>query len=345
MTQTQSYSVATRRKFLEQMLTIRRAEEQVIHFATDHKDLIRGHYHVYIGQEASGVGACAALGPDDYVFTTHRNHGHVIARGGELGPVLAEIIGRTTGYNRGRGGTFHVIAPHLGILQTSGVVGGCMPLAAGAAFSIKKRGTSQVSLVFFGDGVLEEGAFYEAINMASLWKLPVIFVCENNGVARELRKGGACATSSLAARQLTDISNAFSIPSVIVDGADMLAVAAAMADAVSKVRGGAGPIFVESRITRWPGNAGALPGADRRRLPAGMGVLAGVRLRGAAGLAAAQRSGRAVRPRARRRRRNDQAGRRAPWTGEVRKAVADAARFALESPAPKAEAALDHVFA
>ena len=115
MTQTQSYSVATRRKFLEQMLTIRRAEEQVIHFATDHKDLIRGHYHVYIGQEATGIGACAALGPDDYVFTTHRNHGHVIARGGELGPVLAEIIGRTTGYNRGRGGTFHVIAPHLGI--------------------------------------------------------------------------------------------------------------------------------------------------------------------------------------------------------------------------------------
>jgi hypothetical protein len=153
LTQAQSYPVETKRKFLEQMLTIRRAEEQVIHFATDHKDLIRGHFHVYIGQEASGVGACAALGPDDYVFTTHRNHGHVIARGGELKPVLAEIIGRTTGYNKGRGGTFHVIAPHLGILQTSGVVGGCVPLAAGAAFSIKKRGTKQVSLVFFGDGV------------------------------------------------------------------------------------------------------------------------------------------------------------------------------------------------
>ena len=129
----QRLSNDVRHDFLRQMLAIRRAEEAVIHFATDHKDLIRGHYHVYIGQEASGVGTCAALGPKDYVFTTHRNHGHVIARGAELGPVLAEIIGRTTGYNRGRGGTFHVIAPHLGILQTSGVVGGCMPLAAGAA--------------------------------------------------------------------------------------------------------------------------------------------------------------------------------------------------------------------
>ena len=344
MTQTQSYSVATRRKFLEQMLTIRRAEEQVIHFATDHKDLIRGHYHVYIGQEATGVGACAALGPDDYVFTTHRNHGHVIARGGELGPVLAEIIGRTTGYNRGRGGTFHVIAPHLGILQTSGVVGGCMPLAAGAAFSIKKRGTSQVSLVFFGDGVLEEGAFYEAINMASLWKLPVVFVCENNGVARELRKGGAFATSSLAATQLTDISNAFSIPSVTVDGADMLAMAAAMADAVSRVRGGAGPIFVEARITRWPGNAGLFPvlvGGDYRLewafSPASAPTELQEWLQHSDPIALFVRA--LVADGAMTKQDAD------AMDAQVRKAVADAARFALESPAPKAEAALDHIFA
>ena len=344
MTQTQSYSVATRRKFLEQMLMIRRAEEQVIHFATDHKDLIRGHYHVYIGQEATGVGACAALGPDDYVFTTHRNHGHVIARGGELGPVLAEIIGRTTGYNRGRGGTFHVIAPHLGILQTSGVVGGCMPLAAGAAFSIKKRGTSQVSLVFFGDGVLEEGAFYEAINMASLWKLPVVFVCENNGVARELRKGGAFATSSLAATQLTDISNAFSIPSMTVDGADMLAMAAAMADAVSRVRGGAGPIFVESRITRWPGNAGLFPvlvGGDYRLewafSPASAPTELQEWLQHSDPIALFVRA--LVADGAMTKQDAD------AMDGQVRKAVADAARFALESPAPKAESALDHIFA
>jgi acetoin:2,6-dichlorophenolindophenol oxidoreductase subunit alpha len=333
----------TRRELLRQMLTIRRAEEAVIHFATDHKDLIRGHYHVYIGQEASGVGTCAALGPKDYVFTTHRNHGHVIARGAELGPVLAEIIGRTTGYNKGRGGTFHVIAPHLGILQTSGVVGGCMPLAAGAAFSAQKRGTDQVSLVFFGDGVLEEGAFYETINMSALWKLPVIFLCENNGVARAQRKGGPCESSTLSAKQLTDISNAFSIPSVIVDGCDVEAVHAAVTDAVAKARGGAGPSFIETRITRWPGNAGMFPaliGGDYKLewaltpasapkelqewLQTSDPVALFVQSLSKRGMSQSDISA---------------------IDDEARKAVAAAARFALESPAPKAEAALEHVFA
>ncbi len=340
----QPLSKENRRELLRQMLAIRRAEETVIHFATDHKNLMRGHYHVYIGQEASGVGTCAALGPKDYIFTTHRNHGHVIARGGELGPVLAEIIGRTTGYNKGRGGTFHVIAPHLGILQTSGVVGGCMPLAAGAAFSAKKRGTDQVSLVFFGDGVLEEGAFYETINMAALWKLPVIFLCENNGVPLELRKGGTYESSSLSAKQLTDISNAFSIPSVIVDGCDLEAVYSTLTDAVSKVRGGAGPIFVEARITRWPGNAGLFPtliegdyrvewafspASGPKELkdwlqqsdPVALFVRSLIQ-----NGAMTQRDVEAV-------------------DSEVRKAVEEAARFALESPAPKAEAALEHIFA
>jgi pyruvate dehydrogenase E1 component alpha subunit len=340
----QPLSIETRRGLLRQMLAIRRAEEQVIHFATDHQGLIRGHYHVYIGQEASGVGTCAALGPKDYVFTTHRNHGHVIARGGELGPVLAEIIGRTTGYNRGRGGTFHVIAPHLGILQTSGVVGGCMPLAAGAAFSIKKRGTDQVSLVFFGDGVLEEGAFYETINMASLWKLPVIFLCENNGVPRELRKDGPCESSSLAAKQLTDISNAFRIPSTIVDGADIVAVYSAVADAVTRARSGAGPIFVETRITRWPGNMGAFPsliGGDYR-LEWAFSPASGPKelqewLQFSDPLALFVRSlvaDGAMTPR------DVEA-----MDADVRKAVGEAARFALDSPAPNPESALEHVFA
>jgi pyruvate dehydrogenase E1 component alpha subunit len=333
----------TRRELLRQMLAIRRAEEAVIHFATDHKDLIRGHYHVYIGQEASGVGTCAALGPKDYVFTTHRNHGHVIARGAELGPVLAEIIGRTTGYNKGRGGTFHVIAPHLGILQTSGVVGGCMPLAAGAAFSAKKRGTDQVSVVFFGDGVLEEGAFYETINMAALWKLPVIFLCENNGVTHQQRKGGPCESSSLSAKQLTDISNAFSIPSVIVDGCEVETVHAAVTDAVSKARSGAGPTFIETRITRWPGNTGMFPaliGGDYKIEWALAPASAPKELQEwlqttdpvALFVTSLTKGGVPQRD-------------IAAIDEEVRKAVAAATRFALESPAPKAEAALEHIFA
>jgi len=340
----QSLSNDTRRELLRQMLTIRRAEETVIHFATDGKGLIRGHYHVYIGQEASGVGTCAALGPDDYVFTTHRNHGHVIARGGELNPVLAEIIGRTTGYNRGRGGTFHVIAPHLGILQTSGVVGGCMPLAAGAAFSAKKRGTDQVSLVFFGDGVLEEGAFYETINMAALWKLPVIFLCENNDVAPHLRKGGACESSSLAAKQLTDISNAFSIPSVVVDGCDVAAVHSALTDAVSKVRQGGGPVFVETRITRWPGNKGTFPvliGGDFQLGWAFSPTSGPADLQDwlqhsdpvSLFIRAAIQDGGMTR------------GDVESIDSDVRKAVESAACFALESPAPKPESALNHIFA
>ena len=341
---TQASSNEIRRDFLRRMLAIRRAEEKVIHFATDHQNLIRGHYHVYIGQEASGVGTCAALGTGDYVFTTHRNHGHVIARGGELGPVLAEILGRTTGYNRGRGGTFHVIAPHLGILQTSGVVGGCLPLAAGAAFSIKKRATDRLSLVFFGDGVLEEGAFYETINMASLWKLPIIFLCENNGVARDLRKAGPCNSSSLAARQLTDIANAFSIPSSVVDGCDIEAVHSTLTEAVSKVRRGAGPIFIETRITRWPGNMGAFPkliGGDYQLEWAYSPASAPEELRDwlqhsdpvALFTRSLLRDGAMTR--------NDLAA----VDSDVRAAVNAAERFALDSPAPKPEAALEHVFA
>lgn len=345
MNQTHASTSATLQKsFLRQMLTIRRAEEQVIHFATDHEGLIRGHYHVYIGQEASGIAACAALGPDDYVFTTHRNHGHVIGRGGELGPVLAEIIGRTTGYNQGRGGTFHVIAPHLGILQTSGVVGGCMPLAAGAAFSIKKRGTDQVSLVFFGDGVLEEGAFYETINMASLWKLPIVFMCENNDVPRDLRKGGNCESDSLAAKQLTDISNAFSIPSIIVDGADMGAVSAVMEDVVARVRRGEGPIFVESRITRWPGNMGSFPsliGGDFQLDWAFSPQSAPDELHDwlqhsdpiAMFIRSLVEDGVMTRDELE------------AMDGEVCKAVEEAAQFALDSPAPAPDSALQHVFA
>ncbi len=246
---------------MKRMLLIRRAEEQVMHFADDFDGLIRGHYHVYIGQESSGVGACNALRGDDFVWTTHRNHGHVIARGGEPGPVLAEIIGRVDGYNKGRGGTFHVIAKHLGILQTSGIVGGCVPMATGAAFSIKTRGTDQVSLCFFGDGVLEEGAFHEAINMASLWKLPVIFMCENNSVPPEGRKQGDYPSSSLAATQLVDVALAMNIESVVIDGSDVRGVTATVSDLVARARKGEGPFFVESRLSRWPGNFGTFPTA------------------------------------------------------------------------------------
>src|SRR5713226_6965376 len=160
---------------LGMMLRMRRLEEQVLHFAEDHQGLIRGHFHVYIGQEAAGGAACAVLRKEDYIYTTHRNHAHVVAKGGDAGRILAEIIGREDGYCRGRAGTFHVAAPELGILHTSAIVGGCLPLAAGAAYASKVRGDGRTSIVFFGDGAMEEGAFYETLNMAKLWELPLIF--------------------------------------------------------------------------------------------------------------------------------------------------------------------------
>src|SRR6266478_1498554 len=153
------------------MLRIRRLEEAVIGLAEDPTRPIRGHAHVSIGQEATAAGACAQLAAGDYVFTTHRNHGHVLARGGEPRGILAEILGRVDGYSGGRAGGFHIAAPEIGILHTSAIVGGSIPLAAGAAFASARLGTGSVSLVFFGDGAMEEGVFSETMNIAQLWRL------------------------------------------------------------------------------------------------------------------------------------------------------------------------------
>lgn len=332
------------RSLLRQMLLIRRTEEQVVHFARDHRDLIRGHYHVYIGQEATGVGVCAALRSDDSVFTTHRNHGHVLARGGQPGPVLAEILGRVTGYNGGRGGTFHIMAPHLGILHTSAIVGGSLPLAAGAAFSIKKRGTDQVSVAFFGDGVLEEGAFYEAVNLAALWKLPVLFVCENNRVPADRRRGGPCPSRSHAARQLVDVARAFNIGAEVVDGADLIAVSALSTDLIARIRQGEGPFFIEARITPWPGNRGLFPQLDGGDFETAWiwdvstapSVLREWLLHNDP-LSLLARS--LVEHDVLSRHELDE------LDGDVKKEVADAVRFALTSPEPAPTRALEHILA
>ncbi|HZR99533.1 MAG TPA: thiamine pyrophosphate-dependent enzyme [Chloroflexota bacterium] len=244
---------------LRTMLRMRRVEEQVMHFGEEHEGLLRGHYHVYVGQEAAGAAATAALGPDDYIWTTHRNHGHVIARGGDMGRTLAEIIGRADGYCKGRAGTFHVAIPDKGILHTSAIVGGCLPLAAGAAYAAKVKRTGQVSLVFFGDGAMEEGVFYETINMAQLWRLPVIFYMENNAVSPGERPGRGSPTSEHAATALSDVPRAFNVETRVVDGTDADAVYQTVSDFVARGRSGEGPYFVESRTTRWPGNYGSFP--------------------------------------------------------------------------------------
>jgi pyruvate dehydrogenase E1 component alpha subunit len=246
-------------ELLRAMLRMRRVEEQVMHFGEDHKGLLLGHYHVCVGQEAAGAAATAALGPDDYVFTTHRNHGHVVARGGDMGRTLAEIIGRADGYCKGRAGTFHVAIPEKGIIHTSAIVGGCLPLAAGAAYAAKVKRSGQVSLVFFGDGAMEEGVFYETINMAQLWRLPVVFYMENNAVSPGQRPGRGSPTSEHSASALSDVPRAFNVETEVVDGTDADLVYQTVSDLVGRARSGEGPYFVESRTTRWPGNYGSFP--------------------------------------------------------------------------------------
>ena len=340
--------VATLRDMLYRMLLIRRTEEQAIHFARDHEGLIRANYHVYIGQEASGVGACTALGPDDYVFSTHRNHGHVIARGGEPGPVLAEVIGRVGGYNKGRGGTFHVIAKHLGILQTSAIVGGGVPLAVGAAFSIKKRGTEQISLAFFGDGVLEEGAFHEAINMASLWKLPVVFLCENNSFAPSGQDPRPSRSSSFAATQLVDVAEAMNITSYVVNGSDVRAVSSLLKELVGRTRRGEGPFFVESRLTRWPGNFDPHGGAGPALIGGDFDIGWAWSPERADPLLQAwikEHDPISLFARALVDEGKMTQGEVEGIDAKVREEAGQAARFALASPAPPPEAAMDHVFA
>lgn len=331
-------SPETTKALLRRMLLIRRAEEQVIHFATDYKELLTGHYHVYIGQEATGVGVCHALQPGDYLFTTHRNHGHVIARGGEPGPVLAEIIGRVGGYNRGRGGTFHVSAPHLGILHTSAIVAGCIPLAAGAALSAQQRGTSQISVAFFGEGAMDEGASYEALSIAALWTLPVLFVCETNGTAGGSQEKGGRGP------QLVERALALGITAEVVDGTRLAAVCDAAGRAVDRLRAGSGPVFLQVQTgNTWPGHSGGravLQGGDFDLAWAYDAAAAPQELREwietsdsvSILLRDLDRSGVLSRAAA------------IELDSEVRTEIEAAAKMALESPYPSPEGALQHVF-
>ncbi len=234
------------------MLLIRHFEESLIGLHRDGR--FGGHYHVYIGQEATGVPAISLLQPDDMLFSTHRNHGHILARGGDPGRLLAEILGRRDGYNHGKGGSFHTSPRELGFLQCSGVVGGILPLSTGAAYAAKSRATGQIAVCLFGDGALEEGAVPEAFNLASLWELPVLFLCENNGKYGSGNAVGAAQSSTMAAHPLTDLPAAYKIPVLQVDGTDTGAVHSALRECIDAIRSGGGPRFVEAQTVRWPGS-------------------------------------------------------------------------------------------
>jgi pyruvate dehydrogenase E1 component alpha subunit len=234
------------------MFVIRHFEESLV--PLHDKGVFGGHYHLYVGQEATGVPALSTLRPDDYLFTTHRNHGHLLARGVDPKKLLAEILGRADGLNGGKGGSFHSVAPPLGFLHTSGVVAGIMPLSTGTAYAAKAQKNGRITLCLFGDGALEEGAAPEAFNLASLYELPVLFLCENNGKYGAGQAVAAAQSSSMAAYPLTDLPKAYKIPAQQIDGMDAGLVHATVLEAVNKIRGGEGPQFVEAQTVRYPGS-------------------------------------------------------------------------------------------
>src|SRR5918911_659169 len=225
-------------EFCRRMLVIRHFEESLV--PLHEKGVFGGHYHLYIGQEATGVPALACLKSGDYAFTTHRNHGHLLARGAEPKRLLAEILGRADGYNKGKGGSFHTVVPSLGFLHTSAVVGGIIPLATGTAYASKALKSGAITVCLFGDGALEEGAAPESLNLASLWKLPVLFLCENNGKYGAGRAVAAAQSPSMAAYPLTDLPAAYKVPAQQIDGLDSGAVHATISEAVEKIRRGEG---------------------------------------------------------------------------------------------------------
>ena len=210
---------------------------------------IVGLLHLGIGQEAVAVGACSLLNRDDYIFGGHRSHGHAIATGTGINKLMAEIAGRATGYCGGKGGSMHIVAKETGFITATGVVGGTIPLALGAAFAAKEKKKRQVAVVFFGDGAGQAGPFHESLNIASLWHLPVIFVCENNGYAEFTPLSAHTKIERLAQHAKT-----YGIPASTVDGNDLFAVRDAMQKAIEKCRGGKGPVFVECLTHRMRGH-------------------------------------------------------------------------------------------
>ncbi len=210
--------------------------------------VIVGGIHPYIGQEAVAVGVCSALRPQDQLTSTHRGHGHVLAKGADPGRLLAELAGRVTGLNRGRGGSMHAADLSLGILGANGMVGAGAPIAVGAAWAAQQEGSDRVAVSFFGDGALNQGVLLEALNLASIWQVPALFVCENNGYATTLPASLAVGGSAVGR------AAAFGIPAVTVDGMDVEAVRAAAEQAVDRARTGGGPSFIECLTYRFEGH-------------------------------------------------------------------------------------------
>ncbi len=239
------------------MQRIRRFEEKIADILTAGKE-IKCPVQLYIGQEAVAAGVCAALKKDDYVFSNHRSHGHYLAKGGDIKALTAEIFTRATGCSQGRGGSMHLISPEMGLLGSPAIVAGTIPLAVGTALASSLNKDGKVSVVFFGDGAVDEGAFHESLNFASLKKLPVVFVCENNLYSTHMPIGQCLANTEIYQK-----AKAYCMPGVRVDGNNVTDVLRAAKKAVSNARRGNGPTLLECMTYRWRGHVGPNDDIDK----------------------------------------------------------------------------------
>jgi len=310
-------------KMYRKMLEVRQFEEKV--YELYGQNLVPGTIHLYAGQEAVAVGVCANLRREDYIVSTHRGHGHCIAKGADLKRVMAEILGKKTGYCKGKGGSMHIADFSVGILGATGVVGAGIPIAVGAGLSIKLRGTDQVVACFFGDGASNQGTFHEGINMAAIWKLPVLFVCENNLYAMGTRQSRVMLIEKISER-----AAAYGIPGVTVDGNDVLAVYEAAKEAIERAKRGEGPTLIECRTYRHKGHSRMDPATYRPKEEVEYWLKKDPikRFRGRLlemGILTEEEAEKIE--------------------DEVSQAIEEAVKFALESPYPEPEEALKDVYA
>ncbi len=317
------------------LLEMYRSMQRIRRFESKVRDLalaarLPGLVHVSIGQEASATGVCAALRKTDRITSTHRGHGHLIAKGGALRSMMAEIYGRRTGYCKGKGGSMHIADFPLGILGANGIVGAGLPIATGSALAAVVAGRDDVTACFFGDGAANQGTFHESLNLAAVWKLPAVFVCENNGFGEFTRAETVTSVRDIAAR-----ARGYDMPGVIVNGNDVLEVYRRAAEAVARARTGGGPTLIECKTYRWEGHVvgeQALIGAGTYRSQAEIEEWKGkcpiVRferfLLGGGEVARSELDRIAA---------------------EAQAAVEDAVKFARESPLPSPSEATDDLFA
>lgn len=244
-------STMNKEKFMDiynRMVMIRKFEEKAGTIFSQGQ--LAGFLHLYIGEEAVGAGVCAALNDDDYIVSTHRGHGHLIAKGGDVNKIMAELFGKSTGYCKGKGGSMHVADFSKGMLGACGIVGGGIPIAVGAALAIKRKHTNQVAVTFFGDGASNEGSFHESVNFAAAQNLPVIFLVENNGYGEFTPQNRSTRIENIA-----DRAAGYGIPGVIVDGMDAVAVYETTKEWVEKLRNGEGPVLIEAKTHRKVGHS------------------------------------------------------------------------------------------